>query len=87
MTRGLVGERCIRLAANALHHRHKTVGALRRQMLLEMQLLKKTRRIDCENLRRCLAGIDGEEDGDQAANDVGIAIANEKKARRTFAVT
>ena len=59
----------------------EAVRALRRQMLLEMQAAEHGIGVDVENGIGGLAGVEGEQDGDQTAHDMGVAVADEAQAR------
>jgi len=66
-----------RVLADPLDHRHKAVGALWRQVLLEMKLAKDAVGINGEDVVGGLAGIERKQDGDQAPDDMGITVADE----------
>ena len=70
-----------RILPDPLHHRQETVRALWRQMLFEMQPTEHGIGVDAENRIRRLARIEGEQDRDQAADDMGIAVADEAQMR------
>src|SRR5262249_29683682 len=69
------------VAPDALHHGHQAVRALRREVLPEVQQAECVRSIDADDLLSCLARIEREENGNQPAHDVGVAIADEAQAR------
>ena len=64
-----------RIAANALDHRAQAVGALRRQVIAEAELVEHLERIGCENFLGRMPGIQRQQDRDQAAHDMGVAVA------------
>src|SRR5262249_9635545 len=65
----------------ALHHSHQPVGALRCEVLPEMQQAERGRRVEADDSMSRLAGIKREEDGDQTAHNMCIAVADEAEAR------
>src|SRR5438067_7116497 len=69
------GERLARVGANALDHGAQAVGALRRQVLAKSEFVEYGKRIRCQDLLRRVAGIKREQDRDQTAHDMGVAIA------------
>ena len=60
---------------DALDHRAQAVGALRRQMLAETELVEHGERIGCQDFLWRAAGIKRQHDRDQAAHDMGVAVA------------
>ena len=77
------GPRSFRIASNPRDHRHEAVGALRSQMLVEMQLAQYRDRVDIQNFVCRLAGIDGEKNSDLPADDMRVAVADEGETRDT----
>src|SRR6516164_10638192 len=69
------------VAPDALHHGHQAVRALRREVLPEVQQAEYVWSIDADDLLSCLARIEREENDNQPAHDVGVAIADEAQAR------
>ncbi len=69
------------VGSDPLHHGHQAVRSLRRQMLVEMQLPEPLAGIDARDLLGGLARVEGEEDRDQPADDMGVAVADEGQAR------
>src|SRR6202035_4840417 len=65
------GERLARVGANPLAHRAQAVGALRRQVLAKSELVEHRNRIGGQDLLRRVAGIQRQQDRDQAAHDMG----------------
>src|SRR5690606_16758797 len=66
---------------NTFDHRGEAVGALRREVLLEPELGQDPAGIDCENLLGRLVLVDREQDGDQPAHDMRIAVALKTQPR------
>ena len=66
---------CVR--TDPLDHSGEPVRALWRQVLLEAELGEDCLRVGAQDVIRRLAGVDGEQDGDQAAHDMGVAVALE----------
>ena len=66
---------CARIHANALDHRAESVRALWGEMLAQAQPVEHGDRIGRKNVAGPLAGEHREQDGDQAAHDMGIAVA------------
>jgi hypothetical protein len=60
----------------------QAVGALRRQVVAKSELVEHGERVGCEE-SRCgvsLAGIEREQDRDQPAHDMGVAVADDSSA-------
>src|ERR1041385_4419958 len=57
------------VAPDAHHHGHQAIGALWGEMLLEMQQPECMRRVDADDVLSRLAGVEREENRDQAAHD------------------
>src|SRR5258708_39537815 len=70
---------CVR--TDALDHCGEPVRTLWRHVLLEAELGEDCLRVGAQDVIRRLAGVDGEQDGDQAAHDMGVAVALEAEAR------
>src|SRR5262245_8604579 len=66
---------------DAFHHGEEAVRALRGDVLLETQLGEDGARVGGQYLPGRAVLVHGEQDGDQPAYDVGIAVANETQAR------
>src|SRR5256885_2197147 len=81
-----VGRCCARVGANALDHRTESVRALRGEMLAQAQPVEHGDRIGRKNVAGPLAGEHREQDGDQAAHDMGIAVANEGEYGSALAI-
>src|SRR4051812_1035418 len=75
VTSGSSRERFARIGADAFDHRAKAVGALRRQMLAKSEFVEHGQRIRRQDLLRRVAGIKRQQDRDQTAHDVGVAVA------------
>src|SRR4030088_1121618 len=69
------GERLAGVGANPLDHGAQSVGALRRQMLAKSELVEHRDGVGGKNFPRGVAGIQRQEDRDQSAHDVGVAVA------------
>mgnify|MGYP003477646237 CR=1 FL=1 len=72
-------ERSLGVGANALHHRHQSVGALRREVLAEMQAAKLFRRVDAGDLLSRPSRIEREEfliiaAGAEIAVELGVGV-------------
>src|SRR5712671_6863634 len=72
---GRRGQRLARIVADALDHRTQAVGALRRQVVAETEFVEHLDRVGRQDLLRRVAGIERQQDRDQAAHDVGVAVA------------
>ena len=68
-------QRCFGVPLDPLHHRAQSIGALRRQMLVETEIPEHGFRIRADDLAGMLAGKQGQHDGDEAANDMRVGIA------------
>src|SRR4029079_6914489 len=66
---------------DALHHGHQAIGALWGEMLLEMQQPEYMRRVDADDVLSRLAGVEREENRDQATHDMGVAVPDEAQSR------
>src|SRR5207244_6803411 len=73
----LLGEEIGRETADALHHRGQTVAAAHAQVAIQTQPGEKALDVERHDVARFLAGIDALQQGDQAANDVGVAVGQE----------
>src|ERR1700739_1089692 len=69
------GKRLAGVDANARDHRAQAVGALRREMFAKSQLVEQCDGIGGKNLLRRVAGIQRQQDRDQSAHDMGVAVA------------
>ncbi len=65
--------RCI--GADALHHGVQPVGALRRQMLRQLEARQEGLHVERGHLVRGTPLVIGDQDGDEPAHDHGIAVA------------
>ena len=66
-----------RVRTNALKHRGKTVGALRRQRVGNADFLEEGRRIKGQDVCRLLIGEQVQQHGDQAGDDHRVGAAAE----------
>src|SRR6476661_8577220 len=66
---------CVR--TDPLDHRGESVRTLWRQVLFEADLGEDCLRVGAQDVIRRLAGVDCEQDGDQATHDMGVAVALE----------
>jgi len=80
------GQRLAGVGANPLDHGAQPVGALRRQMLAESELIEYRKRIGCKNFLRRAARKQRQQDRDQSAHNVGVAVAEIAKHRFVAAV-
>ena len=67
--------------ADAGDHRLQSVLALRREVLTQAEPLEQRGRIGCQNVARALAGIQSEQNRDQPADDMGVAVTPKNKVR------
>ena len=74
---GLRGQRSTRVAPDPLDHGEEPVRALRGEMLLEVELVENGVGVEIENVIGASARVEGEQDGDQAAHDVSVTVADE----------
>src|SRR5665213_1965808 len=72
---GRRGNRLAGVGANPLDHGAQAVGALRRQMLAEAEFVEHRYGVGIEDLPRGVAGIQRQQDRDQPAHDMGVAVA------------
>src|SRR5579871_170661 len=79
-------ERLARVGTDALDHRAQTIGALRRQVLAESELIEDRDRIGCQDFARGTARIEREQDCDQTPDDMGIAVAEVVQHRLVAAI-
>src|SRR5260370_25196566 len=82
---GSGGERLARIGANPLDHGTQAVGALRRQVLSETEFVEHCDGIGREDSPRRMAGIQRQQDRNQAADDVGGAVAEIIQSRLAVA--
>src|SRR5262249_39667190 len=75
-----------RVGLDALDHGLESVRALRREMLAQAELVEQRDGIAVENFACCLPRVEGEQDRDQPAHDVGVAVAREGQDWTTGAV-
>ena len=80
------GERGLGFGANAGNHRLQAVRALRGEVLAQVEPLEQGGRVDRQNVARGLVGTQGEQDCDQPADDMGVAVALEREDRSAGAV-
>src|SRR4029078_4847018 len=66
---------------DALHHVHQAIGERCGEMLLEMHQPECMRRVDAEDVLSRLTGVEREENRDQAAHHMGVAVADEDQYR------
>src|SRR3954451_10413174 len=64
---------------DALDHGAETVGALRGQVLAQSDAVEYVDGIGGEDLARRLTGIDGEQNRDETAHDMSVAVACERE--------
>src|SRR5258705_8346955 len=69
------GDRFARVGANALDHGAQAVGALRRQVLAKSEFVEHRDGVGGKNLLRRVAGIKCQQDCDQSAHDMRVAVA------------
>jgi hypothetical protein len=74
-------KRLLRIGANAADHGTKPIGALWREMFTQAEALEQRDRVGRQNLLRALAGNHRQQDGDQPADDMGVAVAGEAEHR------
>jgi hypothetical protein len=84
--RGTRGGNSPRICHNALHHRSETIGALRRQVLLEAELGEHRSGIGQENFIWRLVLVDRKEDCDEAANNMRVAVPTKAEERRQLRI-
>src|SRR5262249_30523680 len=60
-----------------LHHARQAVAAAQRQVLVQAELLEKRLDVEVQDGRGALAREDALQDGDQAADKVGVAVGEE----------
>src|SRR6267142_631388 len=68
------GHRFARVGANALDHGAQAVGALRRQVLAKSEFVEYRDGVGGKNLLRRVAGIKCQQDCDQSAHDMRVAV-------------
>ena len=71
-----------RILADPLHHGEDAVRALGRQVFFKMQAAEHGIGVDVENGIGGFARVKGEQDRDQTARDMGVAVADEAQAWR-----
>src|SRR4030095_5017926 len=64
------------VGADPVHHGTQAVRALRRKMLAQAHAIEKLKRVGRQDLARRLAREESEQDGDQTAHDMGVAVAD-----------
>src|ERR1700759_4584757 len=74
------------VGADALDHCTQTVGTLGRQMIAKAEFVEDSRGIRRQNLFRRMAGIKRQQDRDQAAHDMRVAVAEISEYRLPVAV-
>jgi len=74
--RGRLGGRQ-RVALDARHHRREAVRTLRGKVIVQPQLDEDGPLIRSEDVARLLSGIEGEQNRDEAAHDMSVAVAAE----------
>src|SRR5690606_26201258 len=70
-------ERGARVGPDAFDHGSEPVRALRRQMLVETERAEHGVRLDVEDLLGGFAVVEREQNGDEPAHDMRVAIADE----------
>jgi hypothetical protein len=76
----------LRFGADAGNHRLQSVRALRREVLAQAKPLEQDRRIGCQNVARALAGTQSEQNRDQPADNMGVAVTPKREDRSAEAV-
>src|ERR1051325_2007618 len=75
-----------RVGLDTLDHRLEAVRTLRREVFAQAKLVEQRDCVALEDLARVFAGVEGEQDGDEPAYDVGVAVACEGEHRSARAV-
>src|SRR5262249_19735137 len=75
-----------RIGLDALDHRLESIRALRREVFAQPELVEQRDRVALDDLARGLARVKGEQDRDQPAHDVRVAVAHKGEDRPTRAV-
>src|SRR5215475_8775765 len=70
-----------RFVANAADHGFKSVRSLWREVLAKPEALEQRQRVDIKNVAGAISRVEGEQNRDQAAHDVGVAVAGETQNR------
>src|SRR5690606_6693964 len=78
----LLNKRRLSIGSDALDHGIEPVRTLGCQVVREPELTEDGARVGAEHLLRRAAGVEREQDGDEAADDVGIAVALHVQYRR-----
>ena len=68
---------CARKRADTLYHRVQAVGTTGTEMLLQSQTTQNLQRIHKQNLTGGSSGKNTQQNGDQSAYDVGVAVCND----------
>src|SRR5262249_8049467 len=79
-------ERSTGIGANPLHHGTEAIRALRREMFAQTHAFEQFDGIGVQNLPCALARIDSEQDRNQSAHDMGIAVTGKGQHGRPRAV-
>src|SRR6266852_4704779 len=80
------GQRRACVGVDALDHGSKSVRALRGKVLAQAQALECGDRVGGQNLAGVLAGEQREQNGDEPAYDMGVAVAGEGEHGTVMAV-
>src|ERR1700710_2110382 len=72
---GSRGNRLARVGTDALDHGAQPVGTLRRQMFAESEFVEHRDRIAAQDLLRRMTGIQRQQNRDQSAHDMRVAVA------------
>src|SRR5262249_53057324 len=74
-------ERLARFVANAADHGLESVRTLWREVLAKPEAVEQRQRVDIKNVAGAISRVEGEQNRDQAAHDVGVAVAGETQNR------
>src|SRR5262249_56273937 len=77
------GRKGLCVAANALHHGEEPIRALWCQMFPKAKFGEGRRSVEAQDLLWALVRIHGKQDSDEAAHDVGVAIAHKRENRHS----
>src|SRR5262249_4546358 len=79
-------ERGASVGTNPLHHGTETIRALRREMFAQTHAFEQFDGIAVQDLPCALARIDSEQDRNQSAHDMSIAVAGKSQDRAAGAI-
>src|SRR5262249_13358508 len=79
-------KRLARFVANTADHGLEPVRSLRREVLPQSETLEQRQRVDVKDPARRFSRVKGEQNRDQAAHDVCVAVARKAQDRRTRTV-